>query len=766
MRLLFVPIFICFLLVAGLRAEPAHAVVTGTAAWEWAEYQRDLDDGPSTKASHFFQQYSLLYHDRQAFRDGRAGRWDVALGYEWTALDLSGSYDDEFDTGKILYQGELYFSPVGVPLSLHAYSHDLTRSTPAILTANDTLVDPRIYYGIYDGQHIITGVTLEVGESRPQRLANSGFNNVLVTLPRLLVDYRDEYIRDLNRFDPVHYRERDLAFISLNRKNNWFHYKVFEHIDYNDSTNDFRERMFLLGTIDQLDRRQWVNLTNWLAISVDGSLTRSEGGPYRRNWDSPELYRLNLFSVARRRDWNFSNFTSMSRNSNGDGHVEKTFDFPWYAAGQTDPQHKWKLAFIESSRDETNPRLLSSYDLKEDNLYGRAQLENSRRSNAILTTDGEAAWTNTSISGEAYATRLGAELRSPRHPGRISDWRAAYSIAWFAADQVLEAGDRGKADRDNSGLTYFEQVAEAGFNYSLSSATRVGMNQLLAVGFGTNELNTTKYIVPTISTEAFDDDYRSSPQKDPFYDGTSYRSITDAYLELTPPGSWRNRFNLRYDLLQTAISRHVFEASHQANFSSGQLRASTRTSLSEGDDLTYQTQAADLGGLEAYTGAPEMIFYHQASLGYTPNRFWETNGQLMAMWGDGPIGSGWILEARQDTAYHLFKAGGLMRRWLDFRERFEYQKIGEVSSLWFADLDFSVVWYATNYLTLDALVGARHFGLTSQTEYQFRTSATAAFRMLEARLAYAYGQRNAGNERAFEPGTTEQRWEVSLKKYF
>lgn len=744
------------LLVALLSPEAGQAAITGSAEWNWVDYQRDLDSGGTTRFSQFFQQYSLLYHDRQSFRGGRAGGYNVALGYEWSALDLSGSIDEEVDTHKLLYRGELSFTPAKLPFAVRAYSFDLTRSNPSTHNLPETIIDPDIYVGLFNGQHYTTGLTLVVGESQPSTVPQGDFRTALAALPRLMVDYHEDYVRDLKRRDPSHYRTRDLAFVTLNRKKNWFHYRVYEHNDFIDSNNDTEERTLLLGTIDHLYRRQWINLTNWLAISADGSLTQSEGPRKRLYWAGDEFYQLNLFTVARRRDWNFSNFTTMTRDSTDQGDLEKTFDFPLFAEGQFDPQLKWKLAFIGSSREEEYAdKAFSLLDREEDNLFTRVQVENSRSLGRIVTSNGEVAWRKTSENGEARAARLGIELRSKR-VNDTQDWLASYSLAWFDADGASErtAGPEG-------GTTYHEHVAEAAINVRPSPSVKAGLSQLLAVGFGNNAVNTTQHIAPEISSSSFgsDDDEISE-------NTTSYRVKTSAYWEMSPPGRRSNRFHFDYDLLHITSSRHRLQVGHHLAYSAEGLRVNARTTFYEGDDLGYTWLTDGLGSLEHFTGEPDLMLTHETRLDYQPNRFWQAGGWARAIWGKGDRGNGMFIDLKQDAAYHLFRTGGLMRRWFSFEQSFEYQQILNEAGVWRTELEFNAVWYATRYLTLDAMIGIRHYGLSSQTEYEFQTSATTTFRKLEARLAYAYGQIDEADENIFLPGATEQRWEVSLKKYF
>ncbi|TLM65633.1 MAG: hypothetical protein FDZ69_09020 [Deltaproteobacteria bacterium] len=722
----------------------AAAVVTGSAQLNWAEYQRDVDGETQLDMSHFFQQYSLFWHNRRLIQGGRAGGWDLGLGYEWTGLDgsLNGT-DIDFKDGKILFAGDFRFTPAGLPLELHVFSRDLNRSSPSRISSSpDLIIDPNIFRGVEDGQHISSGLTLIFGG--PQANLFGEYREKLAALPRLLVDYREDYVRDTKGVDPQHYRERDLAFVSLNRRNNWFHYRVFEHVDFLDEENDYEERTWLLGTVDHLNRRQWVHLTNWLMISVDGSLTRRTD--WRTNLEGKEsAYRLNLFSNGKRRGWGFANYTSLSRTTNDAGGIEKVFDFPVLANGEWDPQNKWKMYLLGQRWQNENAFIPGSqYERSEDSVYGKYQIESKRYPGYVLTPEVEVDWMRNSRIGDGQAARVGVELRSDNRMERAKDWLAACSAAWF--------------DSSVSESLYTELTARLAANNRLSPTVTIGGSQDLAVGSGDYNANITKHLEPTISQS-----FLGEAERTRTLSGTSYRTTTTAYLELAPPAQWRNRFSVYYDLVHAGEDRHQLRLQHDASYTREQWRADILTIFSEGDELTYRWRADELTALEFVTGDPEMTFAHESGLSYQPNRTWGTQGKVRALWGTGPKGSGWLLLAEQSSAYHLYEASGLARKWLSLEQRFDYQSVWGDDSLWYASMELSAVYYVTRYLTLDADFGVRRYGLTEQNEFEFQLSAVASFRKLQANVSYAYGR---ADKSSFVPGVREQRWEVGLKKFF
>lgn len=753
-------IFRCLLLVlilAALLPRGATAVVTATAEWNWADYRSDVDGGPSTDLSHFYQQYSLLYQHRQGIQGGNAGFWKVGLGYEWTAIDTSGAgYDANIDNGKILYEGELSFTPRVLPLSFHAYSHDLARSQARQLTSG-YLISPGIDIGLYNGEHIANGFTLIVGEST---LAGyGGYRGNLTAFPRLLVDFSEINVRDTEGTDdPAHYRIRDLAMVSLNRKHNWFHYKMFEYTDYIDPVNNEKERVLLLGTVDHLDRRQWINLTNWLKISVDGSLSRYEGVASEGLTGKEEVYRLNLFNEGKRQDWRYANYTGLARRTTNTGELDKEFDFPVYASGQLDPLNKWRFAFLGSRWEEKNQLTLSDLR-KEDSVYARYQLESQRSADLLLIPGAEAEWGRTFQEGVGRGARLAVELRND-DPLKIKrrNWRLYYSVARFEH----EADDFAGRDPVGAGdsAVFHEQSANAALTLRLSESATFSCSQELAIGSGDYAANGLDHIGSTIARG-----YRGDPaDEERTLSGTVWRSTTDLALELTPPGRWRNLFSAYYDHIdEDGTVSHQTQGDHDLVYSRGNFYLRGHTRLAEGDGLSWSWDSRNISPLDYRLGAPDWFLSHGLRVDYSPNPYWFLKGEGGAIWGEGNRGEGGAAYVKEATTFHLYESVGVPRRWLSFTQEFRYDKAWGRQSLWFAELGASVNYYPTRYLSLNAGIDMKHYSITDINEFRYELSAVASFRKLQANVSYIYGQIE---DDAFFPGIREQRWEVGLKKIF
>src|SRR5262249_10146386 len=146
--------------------------------------------------------------------------------------------------------------------------------------------------------------TLILGEKSGLSTSYAQFFNLF---PLLLVDYRDSIQKNDAGQVRVDRRTRRLAFTSLNKGDNWIHYRATQYDDYINVADSYTEAQLQLGLIDNLDRRKWVDLTNWIKISADGQLTKHNT---RGSGTDFEEYDLNLFTIATRRTWEIRNFAN------------------------------------------------------------------------------------------------------------------------------------------------------------------------------------------------------------------------------------------------------------------------------------------------------------------------------------------------------------------------------------------------------------------------------------------------------------------------
>ena len=105
---------VCIAALLGLVTPHAVAGLTGSAELRYARQETSEQGDKVVDASHFAQQYSLLYQTNGQFLGGRGGKYALGVGYEWNSLDaeINGESAD-IQTGKILYKGDILIAQIG-----------------------------------------------------------------------------------------------------------------------------------------------------------------------------------------------------------------------------------------------------------------------------------------------------------------------------------------------------------------------------------------------------------------------------------------------------------------------------------------------------------------------------------------------------------------------------------------------------------------------------------------------------------------------------
>lgn len=320
----------------------ALARLNGDASLTYSKY--DGSNGTSaSSSSSLVQSYSLLYASGGPIYNSRVGHYNISLGYSLHAIDStfksSGEPDKSYKepAGKLLYLGEMKVDPKEIPFRLNAYSRDMSGIT---VKQSDGTVHQKFNsiiggygqaIGVSNDIHIESGVTLIAGVKNGM---TNGYNELLRHLPMILIDYKDT----INRGKDVDNRLNRLAFVSLNKKDNWFHYRHTQYVDNLDSFNSYDENQFQLGTVDQYMARRWIDFSNWIKVSTDLQLST------RKNTMPPnqiEEINLNMFVSAERKAWNARTFTSFSRSVDESKRLTYQKSVPLYVSGFVSTDTSW-----------------------------------------------------------------------------------------------------------------------------------------------------------------------------------------------------------------------------------------------------------------------------------------------------------------------------------------------------------------------------------------------------------------------------------------
>ncbi len=351
-------IFMIFLLVWPLQAEGGE--LAGSAALVYSKYESEYNN-IQLDANAFQQTYNLAYSMGGELANGRAGRYSIMLGGAFMAFDseINGSErNDSF--GKFLYSGNVVIAPGGLPFRFEAYARDFSPVSAEYLTAsvNGSTSSNAIPWVIRSATDRVTGFTFLAGIQNGRY--RGVYRDVLSLFPRLLIDYQERLVEDTESVIPTHTRDRNLAFVSLNKKKNWFHYRFRDYVDFLNPLDDFTKKEVILGTIDHEMRRGWINVTNWIKMSVDGKLAREE---FEQNNKKSNRYAVNFFSRFIRRNYRVSGSLSYLRSNSISDHnvtLSKKLTVPIYATGNIDRNSDWRISLLSTLSKEMELQPTSS----------------------------------------------------------------------------------------------------------------------------------------------------------------------------------------------------------------------------------------------------------------------------------------------------------------------------------------------------------------------------------------------------------------------
>ncbi len=731
------------LLFFGVLVSSTWAVVDGSVEWNYVNFERDHKDGDNFSASSFSQRYSVLYSQSGLLGGGRLGSWTLGLGAEWAAFDSDVDGEEiDMDSFKILYNGDLLIAPGGLPFRLHAYSYDLD----AITTTKDNVVGlsrspylrPWIATDLNNGQTIHTGVQFVAGIRNGSYLGK--YREALSQWPRILLDYRDIYRRDIKAITPTKFRQRDLAFVSLNKKDNWFHYRIYDFKDYINTRNDTREETVLLGTIDHLLKRQWIHLTNWIQISVDGSYTTTKD---QLSTSDESRYDVNLFSTMQWRDLKVANFSYFSRERTG-SRVAQYLDVPIYLNNRISPDVNLRGQVVVNRWEE---KIDSRLREKEDVYYSTAKYETNITRRIRVNYEVEAEY-NTRKQGNAQGLRAEVEAYSNRVTRDRLSWYGNLGLGRFSGDALND---------DDTG--YWESFGTGRVTYSLTRSLRLEVSQELLYGSGSIGAYTTSYLVPR-STRGFD-----------YTDGEVARD--DNYLRtqtgLSLEHSGRNRLSNRVSALykyeeDARESRWVFELEHRLRYDRKSFSVNMTNYLSTGDIQSNDTQGKSFLGSNQDVNSVDRLYRHRTHLNYLPNKYWLAEFDLDVEWrrgktrGSSSNKNNSTILFTQKLRRNFYAINGVIRKLADIEQRIDYEKfMGGFDQEWMT-YTLAGNYYPINFLSFGGRFEYRYYN-PGQNIMLFSLSTGLHFPKFQVDFDYEYG---TDDDRQI----VVQRYEVNVRKTF
>lgn len=734
-----------FLLLAVLSwPSSSVAKLSADVSLNYVNYDNRNNSGQHLSANSFTQDYSLLYQTAGNFYDSRIGKYNLSLGYNWTALDTSissnqGSEDIKVNRGHILFNGDILLDPKELPLRFTAYSRDLNKN---ILNTTDTslisgmlsrngslLTTPSLPTGISDGIHIDSGATLVAGVKNGM---TNGYNEILRHLPMIMLDYRDQINRDLKATNPVDNRYSRLAFVSLNKKDNWFHYRYTTYDDYVDSSNNYRERQIQIGTVDHMLARRWIDFSNWLQVSTDMQLTRKTTQSLGQNFEEIDL---NLFAQARRKNWEARSYNNFNRYREDNGKLTYRTTVPLYVSGIVNPDVSWSTrTAYRDSRDNAGSHL--------ESLFAGYRVDVFKRSPFNLSQSFDVESTSSESSDMLV---LNGTLETNSTPGFSRQWSlgAAYNIK----DSISNSG---------SGRTNFlENKLSLQTTYALSNQLRIMLRQENSFTSGNNS----KFSSSVRDAETSIPQYISPRSADAENIGSSsYRSFSNLGITWNPLPRLDFVLNVIEDYFtsEKVGSNNIATVSATLNYSSNNLKFSDAIAYSQG---SYQ--------LDQNT----KTFSNIASLEYVFTRNFDS--RLAASyyhWTDKNVISNiYIIE--QSLNYSYFSRSGLARKLLEINEVFLYNSLPAVNNSFSTNtgvvnnrtsnssLTLGFKYYPLKQLVLSGGTRYQYDNKISNYSLMWYASVATNFRLFQASVDYYQGKRQSD-------GLVEKKFTANVKKSF
>lgn len=775
-------LFCCALCPAvGIAASTGASRLSADALLGMGEYRADVAGVEAQRISAIYEQFTVHYERWNVIRDDRLGRYTLMLGYEFTTIDperiINGVNDatlSKVNASKLYYNGSLLLAPGGLPFRLTLFAKDLHRTTftdsqsPALPVGNQFygaytghMIDPVMPIDLSNGTHRQFGGTLLVGIRNGSYLGE--YRDLLSQVPRLLVDFRQEDVKDNSSlFNPVHSRSRDLAFVSLNKKDNWVHFRTRDYVDYLNPRNDSQNSQVMIGTIDHLMVRKWINLTNWIKLSGDLSYTVEDEAikvaPVR-------TYNLNLMTLSKRDNFSSTVFSNFSRETDG-RFITKEAALPVSTTVDFNRDTRLRSRFIYEGRNKTfydglpvtpadpwanrNTARSTYQDLYLDNLF---ELQRSRR--VIIKPRLEVESRSEANSHEGLAMRVGSEVLSNRALNKAFNWLGGYALT------VTKSTD---TNLDQSG-SFIQNEIYGRVDKDLSRSLRFGGRASLAIGSGEGR-DVIAFRIPTLSGALRIGNGGAQEVVDKNYSGAISRGDISLYLDQFYQ-RMSNRFTANYEFIAvdgTAIQQSAF--GHVLRYQTPVHQTDWETEILIGDNAgTPATVSFDYLQLATMDKGSHANWHSEVRYRYTPSR--KLGLTLLGdMSGSETDPRTIVYRGSEEVAYRIFTTNGVIRRLAEFTEEVGYEKvtasIDQRNSSIYARL--SAAYFPKKYLY--GKIRSELVRYMDSSALQVLTGGEFGLDFEKLKFMLSYSQAHKERESAGLPEVTEKRWDMIVKKIF
>lgn len=753
----------------------------GDAFFGMTDYRAEVAGVEAEKLSTMYEQVTVRYEKEDLIRDDRLGRYTLMLGYEFNAIDperVSFGVNDasvsSITAQKLYYNASMLLAPGALPFRLTLFARDLHRTTfvdagygelpvgkQREVGSSGHLIDPDLPYDLSNGTRRQIGGTLLLGIRNGSYLG--AYRDYLAQLPRFLADFKQEDIKDTSsHFSPQHNRNRDLAFVSLNKKDNWVHYRMRDYVDFLNPENNAKTSQIMIGTIDHTLNRKWIYLTNWIKISGDLSYTVED----EVSWDNPkQTYLLNLLLAGARQDMASSVMSNYRRETDGRFITSET-NLPASVSINLNRDTRLRTRFIYEAREKdlftgTSSSSIDSWTVDNASaatnrdLYLDNQLELRRSQRVIVIPRLEIEARNEASTRQGLALRAGSELMSNAQLNKAFNWLGGYAFTMTRSTDDI---------KDENG-SFLQHELYGRVDKDLSRTWRVGGRSTLQTGSGKGR-EAMGFRIATLSggLQAGTGNGQDFVALD--YGGTITRGDLSLYAEKIYRGL-SNRLELGTEFfIAEGVSAQQSYLHHDLIYKKIVHKLEWKSAIIFGDNTGNPGAVSFL-----YLQPGNNDDSTQASWNSAVRYFYDPSRSTSLTLTGAVSGSETdprtiFYTVSEKIDYRIFTTNGIIRRIAEFSEELGYEQV----SLSADGRDNTVYGQLmASYFPSKYIYGKVRseivFFLDSSALQQI-CSAEVGFNFQKLQLLASYSEANKERESASLPEIKEQRWDFKVKKIF
>jgi len=669
--------------------------LSGSLSLDYASFNAQ-SGAVETESSHFAQSLRVFYRKENVLMGGRLGKYSLMVGAEAVRLHTDSDptvVDETKSRNKLLYKADILLAPLGLPFRLNLFARDENLSSLSSyadvrqnvsLGSYQGMITPNIFDDIRDGTSRTFGGTLLAGIRNGSYLGN--YREMLSSLPRLMIDYKQTVDRDLRRIDPVHTRARDLAFVSLNKKDNWLHYRLYDYTDFINPLNNTERKMIILGLIDPRLDRKWINLTNWIQLSTDLSYARETKRLFLDNTDQnlfTHTYALNVFTNMNGSKFDVLNLSTYQRERTGEMMNER-LHVPLFARFEESQNTLWRFSW-ETELDEQRRDITMFRDTRSHSA--RVMLETWKERDYGLNFSSAVEQTK-NLTSDINGIELLFEMnqnsaRRLRKNNRTNDCSLRLASRWLEVKAV-----------DGGTATKFEQSMMVNYEQPVSQRWTLGMSNAASYATGDAFINNESRRISleggskTLTGDKVNGDPELRNNLTLFAKHVLTRSITNS---VQGNFSW---------LRLGDIHQQNMTLDQKLVYTGRTLRGEFSNNLTAGDVETSTVNTGTTSFRAAIYAQPKWILTHHNSLLFRPNRAFETGYDFALIYEEyDNQDSQETMEFSQNAQYGFWVTNGIIRKLFEVKESFSFEKlIRATGNIQLATTTLEMTWFPTSNL--------------------------------------------------------------------